>query len=64
MKSAVYRGEGNIQIEEVEDPEIENPEDAVIRITHTCICGSDLWFYRGYEKDKEEGTVVGHEPMV
>lgn len=63
MKSAVYRGEGNIQIEEVEDPEIENPEDAIIRITHTCICGSDLWFYRGYEGDKAEGTIVGHEPM-
>lgn len=63
MKAAVYRGEGNIEIEDVEDPVIENPEDAIIRITHTCICGSDLWFYRGQEEDKEEGTVVGHEPM-
>jgi Threonine dehydrogenase and related Zn-dependent dehydrogenases len=63
MKAAVYRGEASIEIEEVEDPEIENPEDVIIRITHTCICGSDLWFYRGHEEDKEEGTVVGHEPM-
>lgn len=62
MKAAVYHGEGDIQIEEVEDPEIENPEDVVLRITHTCVCGSDLWFYRGYE-DEEKGSVVGHEPM-
>ena len=62
MKAAVYHGEGEVKIEEVEDPEIEDPADVVIRITHTCICGSDLWFYRGYE-DEEEGSVVGHEPM-
>lgn len=62
MKATVFRGEGNVQIEEVEDPEIENPEDVVINVTHTCICGSDLWFYRGHD-DHEEGSVVGHEPM-
>lgn len=62
MKATVYHGEGDVRVEEVEDPEIENPEDAVIRITHTCICGSDLWFYRGHQ-DEEEGSVVGHEPM-
>lgn len=62
MKAAVYRGEGSISIEEVDEPEIRTPEDAIIRITHTCICGSDLWFYRGQE-DIEKGSVVGHEPM-
>ena len=62
MKASVYHGEGDIRVEEVEDPEIENPEDVVIRVTHTCICGSDLWFYRG-QQDQEEGSVVGHEPM-
>ncbi|WP_414836289.1 zinc-dependent alcohol dehydrogenase family protein [Candidatus Nanohalococcus occultus] len=62
MKSAVHYGEGDIRVEEVEDPEIENPEDVIIRITHTCICGSDLWHYRGYE-NPEEGLPTGHEPM-
>lgn len=62
MRATVFHGKGDVRVEEVEDPEIENPEDAVIRITHTCVCGSDLWFYRGYE-DEEEGSVVGHEPM-
>ncbi len=62
MKAIVYHGEGDVRVEEVEDPEIKNPEDAIIRVTHTCICGSDLWFYRGYQ-DEEEGSVVGHEPM-
>lgn len=62
MKATVYHGEGDVRVEEVEDPEIENAEDAIIRVTHTCICGSDLWFYRGYQ-DEEEGSIVGHEPM-
>lgn len=62
MKSAVYRGERDIRIEEVEDPEIKDSEDVVIRITHTCICGSDLWFYRG-QQDQDDGSLVGHEPM-
>ncbi|MBC5793010.1 MAG: zinc-dependent alcohol dehydrogenase family protein [Nanohaloarchaea archaeon] len=62
MKSAVYYGEGDIRVEDIEDPEIENPEDVVIRVTHTCICGSDLWYYREYD-DPEEGSQTGHEPM-
>lgn len=62
MKATVYRGEGDVRVEEVDEPEIENPEDTIIRITHTCVCGSDLWFYRGQE-DQEGGSVVGHEPM-
>lgn len=62
MKAAVYRGPGDIRIEEQPDPEIDEPTDAVVRITHTAVCGSDLWFYRG-EEEEEEGAPVGHEPM-
>lgn len=62
MKAAVYRGPGDIRIEEQPDPSVEEPTDTVIRVTHTAICGSDLWFYRG-EEEQEEGEPVGHEPM-
>jgi alcohol dehydrogenase len=62
MRAAVFNGPGDIAIEEVPDPEIEAPTDAVIRVTHTAVCGSDLWFYRG-QSDREVGSRVGHEPM-
>ncbi|WP_302081334.1 zinc-dependent alcohol dehydrogenase family protein [Salinibaculum rarum] len=62
MDAAVFRGERDIRIEERPDPEIEVPTDAVVRVTHTAVCGSDLWFYRGH-RDYDEGAPVGHEPM-
>lgn len=62
MRTATYQGPGDVQIEERTAPEIEEPTDAIIRVTHTAICGSDLWFYGG-EEDYEDGAPVGHEPM-
>ena len=62
MKAATYQGLGDIRIENRPDPEIEDPTDAIVRVTHTAICGSDLWFYRG-EEEYEVGAPVGHEPM-
>jgi alcohol dehydrogenase len=62
MRAAVYHGPGDIRIENVPDPRIEKPTDAIVRITHTAICGSDLWFYRG-QQEYEPGWRVGHEPM-
>ena len=62
MEAAVFHGEGDVRIEDVPDPEIEEPTDAIVRITHTAICGSDLWFYRG-QRDYETPGRVGHEPM-
>lgn len=62
MQAAIYRGPSDIRIEETSDPAIEKSTDAIVRITHTAICGSDLWFYRGH-RDYEEGAPVGHEPM-
>ena len=63
MKASVYHGKGDIRIENVPDPKIEASTDAVVRITHACICGSDLWFYRGEEPDWQPGFRTGHEWM-
>jgi alcohol dehydrogenase len=62
MRAATYHGPGDVRIKEQTSPEIEEPTDAIIRVTHTAICGSDLWFYGG-EEDYEKGAPVGHEPM-
>jgi len=62
MRAAIYRGPGDIAVEEVPKPGIEEPTDAIVRVTHTAVCGSDLWFYRG-QRDREENSRVGHEPM-
>jgi alcohol dehydrogenase len=62
MRAAVFHGPGDIRIENVPDPRIQDPTDAILRITHTAICGSDLWFYRG-QAEYEEGWRTGHEPM-
>jgi glutathione-independent formaldehyde dehydrogenase len=60
MKAVVYQGPYDIKVEEVEDPKIEAPTDAIVRITSTCICGSDLHMYEG-RTDAESGLVFGHE---
>ncbi|MGI9657897.1 MAG: zinc-binding dehydrogenase [Gaiellaceae bacterium] len=60
MKATIYRGKEDVRVEEVADPNIEDGGDAIVRITHSAICGSDLWFYRGYE-DWEPGWRLGHE---
>lgn len=62
MRAAVFHAPGDIRIDQVPDPRIEEPTDAIVRITHTAICGSDLWFYRG-QMDYQPGWRVGHEPM-
>ena len=61
VKASIYYGQGDIRVESVPDPEITDPTDALVRITHACICGSDLWFYRGYEPDWKPGFRIGHE---
>jgi alcohol dehydrogenase len=62
MRAAVYHAPGDIRVEEVPKPELESPTDAIVRVTHTAVCGSDLWFYRG-QSDRESPSRVGHEPM-
>lgn len=51
---------GVVHVEEPPDPRIEQPTDAVIRLAATCVCGSDLWAYRGVES-VEKPTPMGHE---
>jgi len=62
VKAVVYRGPKKVAIEEVPDAKIEQPLDAVIRITTTNICGSDLHMYEG-RTSVEDGKVLGHENM-
>jgi threonine dehydrogenase-like Zn-dependent dehydrogenase len=63
MRASVYRGKGDVRIESVPDPKIRKPTDAVVRVTHACICGSDLWYYRGISESWEPGWRTGHEWM-
>jgi threonine dehydrogenase-like Zn-dependent dehydrogenase len=60
MKGAVLYGPGDVRVETRDDPKILKPTDAVIRLTATCICGSDLWPYRGIETVSEP-LPMGHE---
>ncbi|MBA8826407.1 glutathione-independent formaldehyde dehydrogenase [Saccharopolyspora lacisalsi] len=62
MRALVYHSPYQVAVEEVEDPRIEAPTDAVVRITSTAICGSDLHMYEG-RTDAESGLVFGHENM-
>jgi threonine dehydrogenase-like Zn-dependent dehydrogenase len=47
MKAAIFKGKGAIELGERPDPAIKAPIDAVVHNTLTCVCGSDLWYYRG-----------------
>lgn len=63
MKALVFRGPGTVAYEDVPDPEILEPTDAIVRVTTTSICGSDLHLYRGRVPGLMEGTVIGHEVL-
>jgi threonine dehydrogenase-like Zn-dependent dehydrogenase len=60
MKGAVLHGPRDVRFEEREAPKIEKPTDAVIHISATCVCGSDLWPYRGIQPVAQP-TPMGHE---
>jgi threonine dehydrogenase-like Zn-dependent dehydrogenase len=61
MRAVVFHGIGDIRLQTVPDPEIEEPTDAIVRITTSAICGTDLHFVRGTLDDVERGTILGHE---
>ena len=61
-RATVMYGAGDVRIESVPDPAIIEPTDAVVRVTHACICGSDLWPYKTMEHS-ETGRVMGHEAI-
>ena len=63
MKALCWMGTEKLSVEEVPDPKILNPRDAIVRITRTAICGSDLHLYNGYMPTMEQGDILGHEFM-
>jgi threonine dehydrogenase-like Zn-dependent dehydrogenase len=63
MKALCWYGTEDVRVETVPDPIIQDARDAIVRITATAICGSDLHLYGGYMPTMEKGDILGHEPM-
>jgi threonine dehydrogenase-like Zn-dependent dehydrogenase len=63
MKAITWHGMSDVRCETVPDPSIVDPTDAIVRITSTAICGSDLHLYDGFNPFMEKGDIIGHEPM-
>src|SRR5438067_9534824 len=63
MKAVCWFGTGDVRVEPVPDPRILNPRDAIVRVTATAICGSDLHLYNGYIPTMQHGDILGHEFM-
>jgi len=63
MKAVIWNGPHDVRVQNVKDPEIINPRDAVIRVTATAICGSDLHLYNGFMPTMKPGDILGHEFM-
>src|SRR3954467_1647010 len=59
MKEAIFKAAHNVETGDRPDPTIENPTDAVVRVVRGCVCGSDLWYYRGINQHKVGS--IGHE---
>jgi threonine dehydrogenase-like Zn-dependent dehydrogenase len=63
MKANCWMGKRKVQVEEVPDPKILNSQDAIVKITSTAICGSDLHLFNGFVPTMERGDIMGHEFM-
>jgi len=63
MKAAVWHGKRDVRVEEVPDPAVQEPTDAVVRVTSTGLCGSDLHLYEVLGPLMTPGDILGHEPM-
>ncbi|MCM3172250.1 zinc-dependent alcohol dehydrogenase [Paenibacillus sp. MER 99-2] len=63
MKAVTYQGVKNVVVKEVPDAKIEKPDDMIVKITSTAICGSDLHLIHGMIPNLQENYVIGHEPM-
>ncbi|MEJ7716674.1 MAG: zinc-dependent alcohol dehydrogenase [Thermoleophilaceae bacterium] len=63
MKALTWHGNHDVRVDNVPDPRIEQPTDAIVRITSTAICGSDLHLYEVLGPFIDEGDILGHEPM-
>jgi threonine dehydrogenase-like Zn-dependent dehydrogenase len=63
VKALTWQGNENVQLTDVADPQIQAPTDAIIRVTSTAICGSDLHLYDGFIPTMMSGDILGHEFM-
>jgi len=63
MKALTWHGQGDVRVDTHPDPVIQHPSDAIIRVTSTAICGSDLHLFDGFVPMMKEGDIIGHEPM-
>lgn len=63
MKALTYQGMRNVKVKEVEDPKLQRPDDILVKITTTTICGSDLHLYNKEIENLPKGFIIGHEPM-
>ncbi len=63
MRANCWHGKNDVRVETVPDPKILNQTDAIIRITSSAICGSDLHLYNGFVPTMESGDILGHEFM-
>jgi threonine dehydrogenase-like Zn-dependent dehydrogenase len=63
VRAVCWYGKEDVRVENVPDPEILDPRDAIVKITSTAICGSDLHLYDGFMPMMKEGDIIGHEPM-
>lgn len=63
MKAVTWQGKRDVRVEEVPDPRIQEPTDAIVKITSTAICGSDLHLYEVLGPYMAAGDILGHEPM-
>jgi threonine dehydrogenase-like Zn-dependent dehydrogenase len=63
MKAVVFHDIGDIRLDDVPEPKIEQPQDAIVRITTSAICGTDLHFVRGTFSGMKQGTILGHEAV-
>ena len=60
MRALLYNDAYSVTMGDVPDPVIEASTDAIVRVVATCVCGSDLWYYRG-ESERPPGSRIGHE---
>ena len=63
MKALTWQGKRDVRVNEVPDPILQEPTDAIVRVTSTAICGSDLHLYEVMAPFLEKGDVLGHEAM-
>jgi threonine dehydrogenase-like Zn-dependent dehydrogenase len=63
MRALCWHGSGDVRVQDVPEPELINDRDAIVRVTSTAICGSDLHLYDGYMPTMRKGDILGHEFM-